>query len=747
MSTTDIDELIDRLEEARDAGQPLTVEQVCQDHPELLEPLRRRWAALSHFDDHFRTRAESAEEVERKLSVQPGQAVGARLVMQTELHLNEFHDCGGLGEVYEATDQSLTRRLAVKLLRGDRRLPANLEDFKREAHIIGLLNHPGIVSIVGSGETIDGRPFYAMPFVDRGNLWSSAAAYHTRHPQRINDADKEFRDLIYRLANVCKTIAYAHSRSIVHRDLKPENIMLGKYGETLVIDWGCATRVMRDARFKMPGEQTLQLKGINDSTSSGGMTLRYASPEQLHGGKTVGPESDIYSLGAILYRLLTGKSPYENIPNDQVRAHSMAGKLEPAESVKGGIPRTLAAICRKAMAVNPSDRYETALAMAEDLERYLSDASVSVCRASLGTRMARFVRRNRTASALVLGILLISTAALLVALAGQSVFALKAKTSARERLRLAATMAANIGGFEIDRRITLLEHEAQSPQLISLMETIAAEPDNRALWEQTQILLYEFEDLLAQSGVEVESMFLNDIRGTQIARVAKTDSIGENFAYRNYFHGLPEDLDPQSPEYLAQPPGPAAGVVVSNAYVSTNQDKDGQFPIKTAFSVPVVSVSTAQGKRVVGRLGMSVRVNDLGIFQGLANLSADACLVEMREYDWGTGTARGLILDRKSERAPTFSVPARANGAGVPHQSPVGEDQVKDSMPRLSPNAIEPVLAVTESRSDANLIPGFEDAHASLPSQEAACAAVRLPYREGIQTGWAVIFYEIAEAP
>ncbi len=746
MSTPDIDELIDQLEEARDAGRPLTVEQVCFDYPELLEPLRKRWAALSHRDDRFHTQPESPEEIEQKLAAMPGQAVGSRLVMQTELHLQDFHDCGGLGEVYEATDQGLSRRLAVKLLRHDRKLPANLEDFRREAQIIGLLNHPGIVSIVGWGETFEGRPFYAMPFVDRGNLLSSAAAYHAKNPTRIDDGDKEFRDLIYRLASVCKTIAYAHSRSIVHRDLKPENVMLGKYGETLVIDWGCATRVNRDARFKMPGEQTLQLKGINDSTSSGGMTLRYASPEQLHGGKSVGPESDIYSLGAILYRLLSGKSPYENIPNDQVRGLSMAGKFDPPETLKAGIPKPLAAICRKAMSVAPEDRYLTAMAMADDLERYLSDVSVSVCRTSVGTKMARIVRRNRTASAMLLGMLLLGTGLLTIALAGQSVFALKAKTSARERLRLAATMAANIGGFEIDRRINLLEHEAQSPQLVSLMTSIADAPDDRSLWGNSQNLMYEFEDLLTQSGVEVESMFLNNARGTQVARVPKSESIGEDFAYRNYFHGLAEDLDPTSDDYAAHPPGPAPGLVISNAYVSTNRDKQGQYPIKTAFSVAVVATDAVGAKRVVGRLGMSVRVNDLGIFQGLSNLSADACLVEMRDYGWGSETARGLILDRKSSDDQTFSVPGQTSSDGSnTSRHATSEDEVQDSMPRLSPRSIEHVLSVVESRSEANLITGFLDSQINQTRQEAACAAVRLPYRDGIQTGWAVLFYEAVD--
>lgn len=746
MTTPDIDYFIERLEAAHESGMRLSVEQVCRDHPDMLEAVRRRWAALrrdaaNRADDMF-TRPESSTEIEQKLAALPDNVIGTRLVMQTELHIEEYHDCGGLGEVYQATDESLSRTLAVKLLRYDRQFPANLDDFKREAQIIGLLNHPGIVSIVGWGETFDGRPFYAMPFVDRGNLLVSSAAYHAAHPNRVDDSEKDFRDLIYRLSSVCKTIAYAHSRGIVHRDLKPENIMLGKYGETLVIDWGCATQVSRDARFKIQGEKTLQLKGFNDSTSSGGMTLRYASPEQLHGDKNVGPESDIYSLGAILYRLLSGHSPFENVPNDQVRGQSLAGKLEAVEEGKAGIPKPLAAICRKAMAVSPEGRYETAMAMSDDLERFLSDASVSVCRTGMGTRMVRFIRRNRTASALLLGTLIVASGLLALALAGQSVLAIKANTSARERLQLAATMAANLGGFEIDRRFSLLEHEAQSPPLVSAMLAIDNMPGDRSLWDKPQILMYEFQDVMTQSGVAVDSIFINDARGVQIARAPKSDSIGENFAYRNYFHGQSEDLDPLSPELATAPPAPAPGLVISNAYVGTSQDKTGKYPIKTALSVAIVDIDAQGVKRIVGRLAMSVRVNDLGIFKGLTNLSADACLVEMRDYAWGSGTARGLILEQKISDHETFSVPAKLANSKSSTNGNLSETEIKDAMPRLDADSIEALIELPESRDDVNFISGFLDPQINATAQDAACAIVRLPYRDHVSTGWAVLFYE-----
>lgn len=713
MKTPDLNDLIDQLEEAQEAGEPLRIEDVCNEHPELIEPLRKKWASINKFDHQFCTHRETTEEVDRKLSVMYGELNGRTLIMQTRLSVDELHDGGGLGEVYEATDEGLSRKLAIKVLQSNRQITkTHVEDFERETQIIGRLNHPGIVSILGSGQTIEGQPFYAMPFLDRGNLRKSTLAYHDQNRLRLNDSDKEFRELIYRLMSVCKAIAYAHSRGIVHRDLKPENVMLGKYGEAVVIDWGCATRVELHERFRIPEEPTVHIPGETGAASSGGMTLRYASPEQ-HGGKTVGPESDIYSLGAMLYTLLTGKSPFENMPPEQIRAQVMAGKLEPPEQVKSGVPRALSAICKKAMAVDPHERYETALAMADDLERYLSDASVSVCRDSLPTRMARLVRRNRTASLVVLAMLLLGSTLLTLALAGQSVLAHKAESSAAERLQLAAKMASFFGGFEIERRMRRLESNASKPLLISTLSAIEANPDDRQLWSTAQTLLYEFKDELTLAGVELESMFINDSRGIQIARAPKSEeSLGKNFAYRNYFHGLAEDFDPLSPEFLNNPPPPANRPVVSNVYVSTNPDRSGEFPIKTALSVPVYGNNSDGEKVIVGRLGASFRVNDLQIFEHLSEFSVDAYLVETGDYAWGTGSAQGLILDRTHDKSETFAVPVASSGEDDKNS----EAAVQDAMPRL------PAKFFVREEPGALLEP------------------IRIPYRDDYSTAWAVYF-------
>ncbi len=743
MSIPDVDELLEQLEEARDSGQELTVEDVCSDFPELLDRLRERWQRIRQFDDRYCTREESDDEVKRKMSAMPENMAGKLLICQAELRIEDFHDRGGLGDVYRALDTESNREVAVKLLRIDRQSPSNQEDFKRESQIIGGLLHPGIVSIYGSGETIDGRPFYTMPFVDRGNLRAAITRYHSQHPSHVLGSEKDFRDLLYQLVSVCKTVAYAHSRGIVHRDLKAENVLLGKYGETLVIDWGCATRVERSERFKVHGERTLQLHEVGDSSSSGGLTLRYASPEQLRGDAPVGPESDIYSLGALLYLLLTGESPLEHELDHQVRRRVLSGAIDPPTVVKGKVPHRLSAVCSKAMSVAPEDRYATALDLADDLERYLSDEPVSVCRDYLGMRLARIVRRNRTASLILLCTLLVASAVLSLAFAGQSYFASLAKNSASERLTLAATLAGNLAGFEIDRRISLLEKEASNPELLEAMVALHVDPDKRELKERVQNLIYQFSDEVESSGVKIESMFLTDDTGTQVARAPKSDSIGKNFAYRNYFHGLKEDMDPDSEEYQANPPPVGTRPIVSNAYVSTNQDSDGNYPIKTSFTVAVMHRNAAGQQQVLGRLGMSMVINDLEVFERLASLDVDAVLIETRDYTWGTGQATGLIMDRLMNDAA--GIAAGSNPEAVGSEQSLSE--VQDTMPRLAADSVSRVIDEANRADDAFLIPSFSDPQISSRVQEAACARIAIPYRADLKTGWTVIFIDSAQQP
>lgn len=755
MQRPSLEELLEQLEDARDAGRALKPEDVCSQWPELLEPLKERWHRLLRFDAQFGTdqqgtsstppdaeptRRENTGEIREKLSLMPESRQGERLVLQTEIHLDQFHDRGGLGDVYRGHEAELEREVAIKLLRADRQHPVHLDDFRRESHIIGRMNHPGIVSILGSGETIDGRPFYTMPFLDGGNLRSRTTSYHREHPSRLNAEAKDFRDLVYRLAAVCKTIAYAHSRSIVHRDLKAENILLGKYGETLVIDWGCAVKVERDPRFNVFWERTLQLPASGVASSANGLTLRYASPEQLHGGQPVGPESDIYSLGSILYLILSGQSPLQNVPDEKVRKQVLDGDLPAVESLKGGVPKALAAVCRKAMALQPEQRYAHALEMAEDLERYLADEPVSVLPATNSMRVARIVRRNRTAAITLFGTLVVASCLLALAFAGQSVFARRAEASAQQRLSLAADLAANVGGFEINRRFALLEREAARPELIAAMLKISERSDDRELWDKPQAILWEFRDDLMQNDIQHESVFVMDAQGVQVARAMKSDSIGNNFAYRHYFHGNKEDLDPESAEFQATPPAPARGPVVSTAYVSTSEDREtGEHPIKTAFSVPIFQTTELGERKILGRLGMSLKINDLAIFDSLKELSLGAVLIETRDYRWGSSSARGLVLDQfNTDKSPRAAAPINTVA-----EDGLSETAVKDAMPRVSAESLEQIMFDTGSHT--KLVPNFYDPQICRVRRDAAYARLHVPYRDDLTTGWTVLFVESGE--
>src|SRR5581483_531210 len=212
-------------------------------------------------------------------------------------------------------------------------------------------------------------------------------------------------------------------RGVLHRDLKPGNIMLGEFGETLVVDWGLAKVLGRAGPRERPeeasGEPALRLPAAGDvaATAPGSAvgTPAYMSPEQAEGRlDELGEATDVYSLGATLYHLLTGRSP---VPGDDlagVLEKVRRGDIPPADRARPGVPRALAAVCARAMALRPGERYPSALALAQDVEHWLADEPVSAHRDPLPARAGRWARKHRTPVAT-------AAAALLVALAGLSV--------------------------------------------------------------------------------------------------------------------------------------------------------------------------------------------------------------------------------------------------------------------------------------------------------------------------------------
>ncbi len=246
-------------------------------------------------------------------------AVGAATSDGQRFRILRPHANGGLGAVFVALDGELHREVALKQIL-DRYAddPVSRARFLLEAEVTGGLEHPGIVPVYGLGTYGDGRPYYAMRFIRGDSLKDAIAAFHA-DPALKGDPGRrslELRKLLRRFLDVCNAIEYAHQRGVLHRDLKPGNVMVGKYGETLVVDWGLAKAVGRSDPGAAVGERTL----VPSSSSGSAETLpgsaigtpAYMSPEQAAGDlDRLGPRSDVYSLGAMLYCLLTGKPPFE----------------------------------------------------------------------------------------------------------------------------------------------------------------------------------------------------------------------------------------------------------------------------------------------------------------------------------------------------------------------------------------------------------------------------------------------------
>ncbi len=365
------------------------------------------------------------------------------------------HAKGGLGEVYMAEDTELHRRVALKEIQAKHaKNPVSHDRFVAEAEITGSLEHPGVVPVYGMGAYLDGRPFYTMRFIKGEDLATAIRRFHSGITRSFTGL--EFRSLLRKLIDVCNTIAYAHSRGVLHRDLKPGNIMIGPFGETLVMDWGIAkligqsddTDIVHVEPTSDSGESAIRpqlAKGCVTLTGQAVGTPTYMSPEQAAGRlDALGPASDVYSLGATLYVVLTGQAPFQGGVREVLRM-VQEGRIETPRQIKPRIPSALDAICRRAMALDPSQRYQSALRLAADIDRWLADEPVSAWRDPWPDRARRWVRRHQPlvagwAAAVAVALLALTLAVPLLSLAWRNELAAR---RAEQRQRIVALSKAS----------------------------------------------------------------------------------------------------------------------------------------------------------------------------------------------------------------------------------------------------------------------------------------------------------------
>ncbi len=337
---------------------------------------------------------------------------------------------GGMGAILEVWDEDLRRTLAMKVILGpgDEGTasdapsiePDKLSRFLEEAQITGQLDHPGIVPVHDLGIDASGRVYFTMPLIKGRDL------------KEVFALAREGRDGWTRpralgvFLRICDAMAFAHSKGVLHRDLKPTNIMVGRFGETYVMDWGLAKVLGRpDRRDVRPRREPTSISGLSivrtdrhDETSQdpespvvtmdGDVvgTPAYMSPEQAQGRtEEIGPHADVYSVGAMLYHMLSGQMPYVG-PTERVSPYTVLNAVRTGPPARlhvldPTLSPELCAICEKAMAREPQERYPSMRAMGEDLRNFLEGRVVTAYESGRFARARKWVERNRGLAALI----------------------------------------------------------------------------------------------------------------------------------------------------------------------------------------------------------------------------------------------------------------------------------------------------------------------------------------------------------
>jgi serine/threonine-protein kinase len=384
---------------------------------------------------------------------------------------------GGMGVVYKARQKSLNRWVALKMVLAQVHVdPRQLARFQAEAEAVASLQHPNIVQIYEIGEQ-DRLPFFSLELVGGGSL-----------AQRIRGNPQQPREAAYVVETLARAVAYAHERGIVHRDLKPANVLLTEEGVPKITDFGLAKR----------------LEGDSGQTKSGMLlgTPSYMAPEQARGDvHAVGPLSDVYALGAILYEMISGRPPFQGSSSMDTVTQVATTEPTPPSRLRPNVARDLETICLKCLQKEPSRRYADANALAEDLKRFLAGEPIRARPIAAPERLWRWCRRNPWVAAL-------SAAVFLLLVTGTAV-------STTSWLRIRREQAATIEQFERAEANARLEiaarQEADDRKRAAERAEIAARENAKIAGEQRAIALSTLYKLVTQ--VQEKLRFKEDMGG------------------------------------------------------------------------------------------------------------------------------------------------------------------------------------------------------------------------------------------
>ena len=387
-----LDAIIAAYYRAVEAGANVDQKEFISQHPEFQRELSEFFASLGMFPTSAPESCADPALEPTLTSVVAGRdksATGFVVRYFGEYEILEELGAGGMGVVYKARQSKLKRIVAIKMIRsGELASSQDVQRFEAEAKAAARLSHPGIVSLHEVG-IHHGHHFYTMDYVEGGSL-----------SQLHRDKPIESRRAATLVRGLAESMSYAHEQGIVHRDLKPANILLTTEGTPRITDFGLAKRMRTEEESYAP-----------TMTESGQIlgTAGYMSPEQAAGkSQLVGPPADIYSLGAVLYALLTSRAPFVGETPSQTILQVLHNEPVSPRALNADVPRDLETICLKCLQKEPHKRYGTAKGLADDLTLYLEGKPVRARPVSSVERGWRWCRRNVVLTALMVMIMLVA---------------------------------------------------------------------------------------------------------------------------------------------------------------------------------------------------------------------------------------------------------------------------------------------------------------------------------------------------